>query len=115
MKVPASLGAGLGLGLVALFAVGGVIYLVSKNSNLFNPTQAGNLADTAANSVVEVLTGDKNQTVGGWFYDLFNPGAGLLPGETSSGGIITPVPVTVAAAAIAPATIDNPAPGGIPL
>lgn len=37
-----------------------------------NPISQDNIFNQGANSVVEVLTGDENQTLGGWLYDIFN-------------------------------------------
>ncbi len=37
-----------------------------------NPLSTNNLAYTGANAVVQSVTGQKDQTLGGWIYDLFN-------------------------------------------
>jgi hypothetical protein len=75
------------------------IYLYRKSPTLdqvktaLNPFDPNNLASSAANAGVQAVTGDPNQTVGGWFYDLLNPDAGLAPGETRApGGVIIPAP-----------------------
>ena len=93
IELPASVGLGLGVALVAVIVAGGAGWWFYHNRKLFDPTQAGNLADSGANSVVAALTGDRNQTVGGWFFDIFNSSAGLAPGETSVNGIITSAPI----------------------
>ena len=97
MKLPGSVGVGVGLGAIALAGVGLVAYLLYKNREKFNPTSDKNLAYQAANAVVQTLTGDANQTTGGFFHDLFNPSAGLAEGEYVENGVIRPKPSSSAA------------------
>lgn len=68
MKLPGSIGVGLGLGTVALVGVGVVAYLLYKNRDRFNPTSDKNLAYGAVNSAGQALTGDKNFTLGNWLF-----------------------------------------------
>lgn len=73
MKTPAlppSIGLGLGLGAVALVGLGVAAYFLYKNREKFDPTSDKNLAYGTVNTVGEVLTGDKNFTLGGWLYEL---------------------------------------------
>jgi hypothetical protein len=70
VQLPASVGFGAGLGAIALVGVGVVAYLLYKNREKFDPTSDKNFAYQDANSIVQVLTGDKNQTVGGAGFDL---------------------------------------------
>src|SRR4051812_16119313 len=70
VQLPASVGFGAGLGAIALVGVGVVAYLLYKNREKFDPTSDKNLAYQGANKIVQAITGDKNQTVGGAGFDL---------------------------------------------
>ena len=69
-----------GAAFAAVVLAGAGFYLY-RNRQLFTPTSDQNLAHQAVTGVVQSLTGDPNQTLGGWFFDLFNPEAGLAEGE----------------------------------
>jgi len=45
---------------------------LSSVGDAVNPVNPDNIFNQGANSVVEVLTGDENQTLGGWLYDIIN-------------------------------------------
>ena len=82
---------------LVLGAVGvGAVYAITRKLDLsgasFNPFSPDNVANRVANAAVQAVTGDANQTVGGAVFDLFNPNAGLGPGETSPtrGVIVSP-------------------------
>lgn len=47
-----------------------------------NPANPENIVNQGVNKVVTTLTGDPNQTAGGWLNDLLNPSAGLAENET---------------------------------
>lgn len=66
-----------------------------------NPLNRENIFATGADAVVGAVTGDDDQTLGGFFHDLFNPRAGMAEGEYSPepGVIVT----TQASARRAPA------------
>lgn len=72
IELPASVGLGAGVALVAVIAGGALAFALYKNRERFNPTSEKNLAYTGVNSIGEALTGDKDFTLGGWIYDLFN-------------------------------------------
>lgn len=70
-------------------AVGNAIHAATDATiTAVNPANPDNLANQAATSAGAYLTGDKDFTVGGWFYDKFH-GDPLKTAGTSSGG--TPV------------------------
>jgi len=83
------------LGLFGAGALG--LYLLARRFGItadsFNIASPENVAYRGANAVVQAVTGDANQTVGGAIFDLFNPNAGLAPGEVSTGRgvIVSPV------------------------
>ena len=54
-----------------------------------NPMNQDNAIKTGVDTVVQKITGDDQQTLGGWLYDLSHPRAGLQPGETMKDGIIS--------------------------
>jgi hypothetical protein len=66
---------------LAMGVVGGVgVWYVKKQAaealtsvgDAVNPLSQDNIFNQGVNRVVEVLTGDENQTLGSWLYDLFN-------------------------------------------
>jgi hypothetical protein len=67
-------GAVLAIGLIGGFA----IYYTTKKANetivtvgnAINPVNQDNIFNRGVNSVVQNLTGDDNQTLGGWIYDI---------------------------------------------
>jgi len=66
--------------LAAVVAVGFIGWkLYSKRKDIaqaVDPTSDKNLAYQGVNKVGEVLTGDKDFSLGGWIYDLVHPHAG---------------------------------------
>ena len=58
-----------------------------------NPANPDNIVNQGVTSIVQDVTGDKNQTLGGAIFDFFNPEAGLAPGEKLlAPGVIAPAP-----------------------
>lgn len=77
MKFPTiSLTFGGIFGIVAVFALAVVgIYLYNKRNSIvsaINPADSNNLANQAVSSIVSQATG-KDETLGGWLYDLTHP------------------------------------------
>ena len=70
------------VGGVAL-AILGVLWWAKRqlSAGALNPANPNNVASSAVNSVVAQVSGDPNQTLGGWFHDLFGSSQGLAPGE----------------------------------
>lgn len=95
--MPAWLIGGVALGIVAVYLLRKIPGAASSVAAAVTPTNPNNLAYQGANSVVQTLTADPTQTLGGWIYDTFNPNAGLAPNETSPapGMIVTSVPPSV--------------------
>jgi hypothetical protein len=113
VQLPASVGFGAGLGAIALVGVGVVAYLLYVNRDKFNPNSRNNLAYQGANAIVQTLTGDKDQTVGGAAFDLVDKvkqifgsnAAGLADNEEAIGGGI--IRVTPAKPKPGPATYND--------
>lgn len=87
----------LGVAAVGAGAVLGLAWLAKRSglsASSFNPASADNLVARAANNIIQGVTGDPNQTVGGLAYDLANPRAGLADNETvgADGQIVVRVP-----------------------
>lgn len=66
---------------LAVGVVGGVGIWYAKNQaakaaetvgDALNPVSKTNIFNRGVNAVVQSLTGDKNQTLGGWVYDITN-------------------------------------------
>jgi len=64
---------------LAIGVIGGVGIWYAKNQaakavgavgDALNPISQTNIFNRGVNSVVQSLTGDKNQTLGGWIYDV---------------------------------------------
>jgi hypothetical protein len=73
--------AALGVGIALVV---GLVYLARRagvTANTFNPASNQNAASRLVDSIIAGATGDKNQTLGGLFYDAVNPAAGLGAGE----------------------------------
>lgn len=59
-----------------------------------NPLNPGNIFASTADQVVQNVTGDPAQTLGGAIFDYFNPRAGLAEGEALlAPGVIAAPPV----------------------
>ncbi len=59
--------------------------------NAINPLNPENVFASGVNNVGAGLTGNKDWSLGGAFFDFMNPDAGLAPGETKRpGGVIVP-------------------------
>ena len=58
--------------------LGGVAYGAYRlyKSGALDPTSPNNLAYGAANRATQIATGNPNDTVGSWFYNLTHPGSG---------------------------------------
>jgi hypothetical protein len=78
--VPASIGLGIGLGAVALVAIGGIAFVLWKNKERFDVTSSKNLAYTGANNVGAALTGDEHFSLGVKVFDVVDSIKGFFGG-----------------------------------
>lgn len=69
-----------GSAVLAIALVGGLIYLLTKHSDLFNPASQNNLANTGFNDLYQTLTGSQG-TFGSDLYGLLHPNE---PGSSST-------------------------------
>src|SRR5262245_4074920 len=88
---------------VAIVAAGAFLLFRRAPSGALNPASPDNVVYQGLNSIVQTLTGDKNQTAGGWVHDVANPRAGLAGNEYSPapGIIVTNVAPRIAASNLA--------------
>ncbi len=71
------------IGGIALAIIGVLWWLKNKvAAGAINPANPDNLVNSAINGIVQGATGDKNQTLVGWFDDVFGVNQGLAPGES---------------------------------
>lgn len=73
MRIPFSIGAGIGVGVVAVVALSGIGFVLYKNREKFNPVSDKNLAYISVNKVGADLTGDQYFTLGTWLYNVTHP------------------------------------------
>jgi hypothetical protein len=64
-------------------AILGVLWWAKNKiaAGAINPANPDNLVNSAVNGVVADVTGNPNQTLVGWFDDVFGINQGLAPGE----------------------------------
>lgn len=88
------------VGGVAVAIIGVLAWLKGRvAAGAINPANPDNVVNSAVNSVVQQATGDPNQTLVGWFDDLFGINQGLSPGEkVVNGAIVAAAPDVVAVA-----------------
>jgi len=98
LELPASVGIGAGVALVAVLAVGGALFLLYRNRERFDPTSDKNLAYSGAGAVVAALTGGAaaggEDSLGGlaarvreWWSGDDAAIAALLQGSPQYGGV----------------------------
>ncbi len=83
----------IGAGIVAGVIVIAKGYQAAKQAatrvvNGVNPTRTDNFVYSGVNAVGEVLTGDKDFSLGGWIYDKLHPSEGLLETDGQDSNII---------------------------
>lgn len=114
MKAPAfNLTMGGVLGLAAVAALG-LLYMNRKAlaatvGDAVNPASSNNLASKAVNGVVQAATGDPNQTLGGWIWDVVNGQAFAAKYDTNNGtsDVVSNVPTLSQAGTLDSATITR--------
>jgi hypothetical protein len=64
-------------------AILGVLWWIKNKvaAGAINPANPSNVVNSAVNGVVQDVTGNPNQTLVGWFDDVFGVNQGLAPGE----------------------------------
>ncbi len=80
-----------GIALAVLVVLWWLKNKVAAGAGAVNPVNPDNVFNSAVTGIVQRATGDKNQTLVGWFDDVFGVNQGLAPGEAidpSTGAII---------------------------
>ena len=62
----------IGIGVAGLLALWYLSNRAGDVAQAVNPTNPDNVFYEGANSVVVALTGEENETLGGWLYEKFN-------------------------------------------